>query len=265
MIIALWGASAELCSGTEERPGSVRSWVDRDGRAIQAYLQGVRGEEVILVKEGREYPFPISRLSQADRAYVRAWMKDRPSEQADPEGKKPFPYLSDKELESAPALSVDLIEKTVIYLTNYERKKLMIKEMSEIKEISTIAQAHSKDMCIRGFFSHDNPDGDDPTDRARKAEFSGLVKSPDGKPRSGLSENIGRVGRYSSIQQSKRNEKVVGRRIGWQSEKMLARQIVKGLLDSPEHKKNMLDPTKAYLGVGIHVFREHVFVTQNFF
>ena len=46
---------------------------------------------------------------------------------------------------------------------------------------------------------------------------------------------------------------------------MLARQIVRGLLDSPEHKKNMLDPTKAYLGVGIYVFREHVFVTQNFF
>ena len=182
-----------------------------------------------------------------------------------PSGSQDFPYLTDKELAVAPKISVELIEKAVVSLTNELRKTLKVSELREIEEISVIARAHSRDMRVRGFFSHDNPDGDTPTDRARKAGFSGLVKSPDGKPRHGLSENIGRVGRYSSIQQSKRNEKVVGRRIKWQSEALLGRQIVKGFLDSPAHKKNLLDPTKAFIGVGIHVYREHVFVTQNFF
>lgn len=265
VIIVLFGAGEEPCSGAEERPGSVRSWVDRDGRTIQAYLQEVKGADVILVKDGKVYRFPVSRLSQADRAYVTNWMESRLPKQVETAGGKSFPHLSDKELESAPYLSLELVEKTVFAFTNQERKVNGVMALRKYDELSSVARVHSKDMCLRGFFSHQNPDGDGPTERARKAEFPGLAKSPDGKPRLGLSENIGRVGRYSSIRQSTRDEKVVGRRIGWQSEVMLARQIVKGLLDSPEHKKNMLDPTKAYLGVGIHVFREHVFVTQNFF
>ena len=40
-----------------------------------------------------------------------------------------------------------------------------------------IARAHSRDMQVRGFFSHDNPDGESPTDRAQKAGFSGLERT----------------------------------------------------------------------------------------
>jgi len=243
----------------------VRAWKDVDGRVIQAILRGVKDDRVILLKEGREYVFPLSRLSERDREYVKKHWQEKQAGAGRPSGSQDFPYLTDKELAIAPKISVELLEKTVLSLTNDFRKTLKVSELMGVEEISVIARAHSRDMRVRGFFSHDNPDGDTPTDRARKAGFSGLVKSPDGKPRHGLSENIGRVGRYSSIQQSKRNEKVVGRRIRWQSEALLARQIVKGFLDSPAHKKNLLDPTKAYIGVGIHVYREHVFVTQNFF
>ena len=264
-LLSVFGGAANPCPVTEERRGMVRSWEDRNGRTIRAFLKGVDETEAILVKEGKEYRFPISRLSEADRLYVKEWMESRLLKQEDATSAKPFPYLSDEELKTAPFLSLELVEKTVFDLTNHERKNRGIKPLREYEELSSIARAHSKDMCSRGFFSHQNPDGDDPTQRARKAEFSGLSKNAEGKPRSGLSENIARVGRYSSIRQSTRNEKVVGRKIRWQSEAMLARQIVQGLIDSPEHKKNLLDPTKDYLGVGIHFFREHVFVTQNFF
>ena len=243
----------------------VRAWKDVDGRVIEAILRGVKDDKVILLKEGREYVFPLSRLSERDRHYVKKHRQEKQSGAILPSGPQDFPYLTDKELEAAPEISVELIEKAVFSLTNDVRKTMKINELKEIEEISEIARTHSRDMRVRGFLSHDNPDGDNPTDRARKAGFSGLSTSPDGKPRQGLSENIGRVGRYSSIQQSKRNEKVVGRRIKWQSEALLARQIVKGFIDSPAHKKILLDPTKAFIGVGIHVFRDHVFVTQNFF
>ena len=120
-------------------------------------------------------------------------------------------------------------------------------------------------ICKFGVFSlHDNPDGESPTDRAQKAGFSGLGKNPDGKQRRGLSENIGRVGAIHPFS-NQRNGKVVGRKISWQNEDQLARQIVQGFIDSPDHKKNLLDPTKAYIGVGIHVYREHVFVAQKLF
>ena len=262
-LLCAWCA---FCPVSAENPDiAVRQWRDVDGRVIQAVLRGVKDDRVILLKEGREYVFPLSRLSAGDREYVKKHRQDKQAGAVLPSGPQDFPYLTDKELAIAPKISVALLEKTVLSLTNELRKTLKVNELRGIDEISAIARAHSRDMCVRVFFSHDNPDGDSPTDRARKAGFSGLEKSPDGKPRHGLSENIGRVGRYSSIQQSKRNEKVVGRRIRWQSEAQLARQIIKGFIDSPAHKKNLLDPTKAYIGVGIHVYREHVFVTQNFF
>jgi len=256
-----------FCSALEANPGggAVREWRDVEGRKIQAFLRGVKDDRVILFKDGREYVFPLSRLSERDREYV---IKHRQEKQAGvllPSGSQDFPYITDKELAIAPKISVDLLEETVLFLTNEFRKTLKVSELKEMEEVSFIARAHSRDMQVRGFFSHDNPDGESPTDRAQKAGFSGLEKKPDGKTRYGLSENIGRVGRYSSIQQSKRNGKVVGRKISWQSEDQLARQIVQGFIDSPDHKKNLLDPSKAYIGVGIHVYREHVFVTQNFF
>ena len=80
-----------------------------------------------------------------------------------------------------------------------------------------------------------------------------------------VNENIGWVECDTSLEQSTRNERVIGRRIRWQSEVMLARQIIKGFIDSPAHKKTLLDRTKAYIGAGGHVYCEHVFVTQNFY
>jgi uncharacterized protein YkwD len=253
-----------LGAAVDERRGQLRSWTDKDGRTIQAYLKGTKGEGVLLVKNGKEYLFPVSRLSRSDRTFLNDWLES-PNPKEDARHAETFPVLSDKELETAPPFSLELLEKKVFDLTNDERKALGIIVLKAYEELDSVARRHSEDMSVRGFFAHHNPDGQSPTDRARKAGFSGLVKSPDGKPRPGLSENIARVGRYSSIRQSVRNEKVVNRRIGWQKEDALARQIVQGLLNSPEHKKNMLDATKAYLGVGIYVFREHVFVTQNFF
>jgi uncharacterized protein YkwD len=264
LLLVLVGAGVVFGSAVDERRGQLRSWTDKDGRTIQAYLKGTKGEGVLLVKDGKEYLFPVSRLSRSDRAYLNDWLES-PNPNEDARQAETFPVLSDKELETAPPLSVELLKKKVFDLTNDERKAMGIIVLKAYEELDSVARLHSEDMSVRGFFAHHNPDGDSPTDRARKAGFSGLVKSPDGKLRPGLSENIARVGRYSSIRQSVRNEKVVSRRIGWQKEDDLARQIVRGLLNSPEHKKNILDPTKAYLGVGIYVFREHVFVTQNFF
>ena len=260
-FVVFWAFGHAIAAGAE-----ARIWRDVDGRETRAFLKAVKGQEVILLKDGREYSFPLLRLSPADREHLEKIRgQEEPGKALSPPLQGKFPILSEKELAAAPPISVELLEKAVVSLANEVRKAHKISELREIKEIAGIARAHSLDMGSRGFFSHYNPDGDDPTARARKAGFSGLVKSPDGKPRPGFSENIGRVGRYLSIRQEKRNEKVVGRTIRWQTEAMIARQVVQGFLDSPAHRENLLDPSKAYFGVGIAIVREHVYVTQNFF
>ena len=246
-------------------PEQSRSWKDVDGREIQAVLRGVSGDEAILFKSGKEYFFPLSRLSAPDQSYVRDWVvKHSKVETEKVDDGKP-PPLTDLELKAAPDVNIQLVEQTVLLLSNEIRKSQGINTLTGNQEISRIARAHSLDMGLRGFFAHNNPDGDDPTARARKAGFSGLISSPDGKSRPGLSENIGRVGRYASFQEIKRDGKMIRRRIRWHTEATMARQIVLGFMASVPHRANLLDPSKAYLGVGVHVHREHVFATQNFF
>lgn len=246
-------------------PEQSRSWKDVDGREIRAVLRGVSGDKAILLKAGREYFFPLSRLSAPDQSYVRDWIVKHPKVEAEKADDGKPPPLTDLELKAAPDVNIQLVEQTVLLLTNEIRKSHGISTFSGSEEIATIARQHSKDMAFRNFFAHDNPDGDDPTARARKAGFSGLLRSPDGKSRPGLSENIGRVGRYASFQEIKRDGKMIRRRIRWHTETTMARQIVLGFMASVPHRANLLDPSKAYLGVGVHVHREHVFATQNFF
>jgi uncharacterized protein YkwD len=46
-------------------------------------------------------------------------------------------------------------------------------EMDEI--LRGVARAHSADMAARDYFSHDNPDGEDPDDRIEEIGFSGAA------------------------------------------------------------------------------------------
>jgi uncharacterized protein YkwD len=39
------------------------------------------------------------------------------------------------------------------------------------RDVAEVATAHSQDMIDRGFFSHENPDGDSPFDRLRNADI----------------------------------------------------------------------------------------------
>lgn len=55
-----------------------RVFTDDSGRMVDAELVGVRSDHVVLAKNGKAGRWPISKLSQADQIYVKAWMKDPP-------------------------------------------------------------------------------------------------------------------------------------------------------------------------------------------
>lgn len=48
-----------------------RTWTSSDGRTIEAELVRVEGDTVVLNMKGKEFPIPLSRLSEADQAFVR--------------------------------------------------------------------------------------------------------------------------------------------------------------------------------------------------
>ena len=63
-------------------PAWSRTWTSLDGKKIEAELVSVEGDSVVLSMKGREYRYPIAKLSEADREYIEE------SKDADP-GEKP--------------------------------------------------------------------------------------------------------------------------------------------------------------------------------
>ncbi len=73
LLISLPALGAEL-----------RSWTDSLNRKIEAALVKVDGENVILqLRDGREVPYPLSKLSEADRAFVASHPVERPENMPD--------------------------------------------------------------------------------------------------------------------------------------------------------------------------------------
>lgn len=54
--------------------GEMRTWTDKQGRAITARLSSVEGDQISIVRDdGRSFTLELSVLSAADRDYVREW------------------------------------------------------------------------------------------------------------------------------------------------------------------------------------------------
>jgi hypothetical protein len=70
---------------------------------------------------------------------------------------------------SAPSLAE--IEAEIVRLTNVERAAEGLAPLTHDAALDAIARGHSRDMIARAFFSHENPSGDGPTERADKAGY----------------------------------------------------------------------------------------------
>ena len=109
--------------------------------------------------------------------------------------------------------SIDEISESKMFQwVNEERVKAGVKPLTLNSDLRAVARAHSQDMFVRGFFAHENPDGQSPFDRMDKGgvtfemageniayapsvelAHSGLMRSP-GHRKNILSPNYGRVG-----------------------------------------------------------------------
>ncbi len=102
----------------------------------------------------------------------------------------------------------------MLTLVNDERAKAGCGALRTESSLQAAAQAHATDMVRRTFFDHVNPDGESPSDRARRAGFDG-----------GAGENIA-VGQPGPA------------------------EVVQGWMNSPGHRSNILDCSSTLTGVG---------------
>ncbi|MFF6782990.1 CAP domain-containing protein [Streptomyces sp. NPDC012510] len=103
----------------------------------------------------------------------------------------------------------------VIALTNAERATAGLPPLSPDPHLTAAAQAHSADMVARAFYAHTSPDGGEPWHRAAAA----------GSALRSIGENI-----------------ACGQRS--------AAEVVRGWMDSPGHRANILKPGFTRIGVG---------------
>ncbi len=134
-------------------------------------------------------------------------------------------------------------------LINLEREKHGLKILGYDEKLASIAKSHSKDMANNEYFSHETPEGLDPTDRAGKADYvcryqiGNLIYS-------GIGENI---------------HMVKGPSVSFFSTpESIAELAVSGWMDSPGHKKNILTSNFSNEGIGVSISTFTIHVTQNF-
>jgi uncharacterized protein YkwD len=120
-------------------------------------------------------------------------------------------------------------EKHMVDLVNAERVKVGVSALVMDVKLTGVAESHSRDMFMRRYFSHVSPDSQDPSERLTEARIS-----------------------YT----------LMGENIGYAPDVEVAH---KGLMNSPEHKKNILDPQFRRVGIGIISTKSFgIMVTQDF-
>jgi uncharacterized protein YkwD/uncharacterized membrane protein required for colicin V production len=107
------------------------------------------------------------------------------------------------------------LEAEMLRLVNEERVKRGLSPVKADPEMTAVARAHSADMFARGYFSHYTPEKKDPFDRMKKAGVKFLTAG----------ENLA-LGRTLKI-------------------------CHEGLMNSPGHRANILNPAFGRLGIGI--------------
>ncbi len=186
-----------------------------------------------------------------------------------------------------PRISIPTTEQTIHILTNQERyneSRRTGKNIPQLEwdaDLANIARGHSRDMSENNFTGHVNKRGMNPKARAdaygynHKKVIEKRRKRKDGNvvitiiTRSGIGENIHSTPtyRYCDILPVSTNGKVSKRyHFDWKNQDSIASEAVEGWMNSPGHRKNILNPGYSKEGIGAFLSYEknRVLVTQNF-
>lgn len=162
----------------------------------------------------------------------------------------------------APPLDLSRLSRRVHERVNDIRQERNLNLLAWNDTLATVARLHSRDMAENDFFAHQSPDGEGPTERGRAEGFS-CEKTFDQYRTEGIAENIYYTYPYSSYQTTRRNGEEL-RRYDWKTEEDIAEEIVRGWMESPGHRRNLLDPRYDQEGLGIErAGDDRLYITQN--
>ncbi|WP_143447884.1 CAP domain-containing protein [Kineosporia sp. R_H_3] len=85
--------------------------------------------------------------------------------------RKPAPSTTKTTTAAGSGTTNNAAEAEVLRLVNVERGKVGCKPVTADATLTTVARAHSKDMAVKGYFSHDTPGGKDPFERMSDAGY----------------------------------------------------------------------------------------------
>lgn len=121
------------------------------------------------------------------------------------------------------------LEQEMLQLVNEERRKEGLSPLTMDHELTPVARKHSADMFAKGYFAHVNKEGKSPSDRIRADGVHFLT---------------------------------AGENLAYAKSLSIAH---KGLMNSPGHRANILNPSYGRVGIGILDGGYHgLMITQNF-
>ena len=138
--------------------------------------------------------------------------------------------------------------------TNENRRNKGIAALVYDPTLAEIASAYAQVLSSTGRLSHTDRRGNGPGERAEAFGYP-VTKEIEGGIRIGIAENLAYIG----------TGMVTG--IGYvdpTSADAIAGAIVNGWMNSPGHRKNILDPLADRIGVGIYFNGEYYYAVQEF-
>ncbi|WP_412063142.1 CAP domain-containing protein [Rubrivirga sp. IMCC45206] len=159
------------------------------------------------------------------------------------------------------APNLDGLDRRVANAANDARRRQGAEPLAWRDDLAAVARSHSRDMGRRGYFNHVSPDGASPQDRARAAEV--VCEIPlRGRMRVGVAENLFLTSRYRGYAERTAGGRVT-RTYDWYTRAELAQRTVDSWLDSPGHRRNLLDPVARAQGIGVAFGTDdRVYITQ---
>jgi uncharacterized protein YkwD len=158
-----------------------------------------------------------------------------------------------------PRIDVPALEKKIHELINEQRAKNSLPLLEWDERLAAIARAHSADMAEKQFFSHENPQGEDPEKRAAR---QGLVP---GKDFTSIAENIFQMDRVRSVRTFVYENGQESEEIKYRGPREMAAVTVDGWMKSPGHRKNILTAELDREGIGVGISKEGlIYMTEVF-
>ncbi|MFW5973058.1 MAG: CAP domain-containing protein [Bacteroidota bacterium] len=160
-----------------------------------------------------------------------------------------------------PEIIPERLERLIHHQVNSIRRSLDIAPLAWDSLLADVARGHSREMAERNTFSHLGRGGTTPTDRATSAGYECVKENGDYRYL-GVAENIYMTYIYGS-RRTYHTGSGVRRKYDWKTMDEIAEQIVDGWMNSPGHRRNIVEARHDREGIGIFRAGDQLYITQN--